>query len=268
MLFVLACALACSWFATKMQAARKQREAAERVRALGGYVSYDFLFRQQDAIKDGFKPPVDVRGTVLAEELHDDLVYFNPDRTRYPDWAYRWLGVDFFHTVTDVTIVRDELKDEDLECLRSLPNIERLSISGRITDCAMTYVKDLRPLKELDLLETRVGDDGLADLVDLPCLESLDVGMTQVTNAGAAHIAKIRSLAHLTTNSGFESVWGISSRDKPLNLAMSWTGISRIHDALPNCYISTHFCDCGCMDVRPEEPSPPAETQGQEQPVP
>jgi hypothetical protein len=254
MLFALLCAIPCSWLATQLQTVRKQKEAVAKVRALGGSVVYDFLITQQHAISGGWKPPTDVRGTVFEDELHDGWVYFNPDKSRCPDWAYRWFGVDCFHTVTGVTLDRKAIGDDDLECLRNLSDIEYLSVGGdSITDCAIAYVKNLRALKELRLQGTRVGDEGMAQLVDLPRLEVLDVDMTRVTDAAIPHISRMRSLTELNANSGVHDANSSGAfQAHPLSRSMTLGGLCEIHDAIPNCYICTHFCDDDCMDIKPE----------------
>ena len=48
----------------------------------------------------------------------------------------------------------------------------------------MAHLRDLKLLKELDLCDTNVADEGLSRLKDLTRLESLDIRGTEVSGAG------------------------------------------------------------------------------------
>jgi hypothetical protein len=92
-LFVLvfAVAIPCSWLATEMQAARRQRDALIAIAdVLHGYVTMDYL----DTVPGTLDVP-------------------------YPEWLGDLLGDDFFTDVTSVYLTGRELTDRDLGHLRA-----------------------------------------------------------------------------------------------------------------------------------------------------
>jgi len=79
MICVTLFAVACSWFAVKMQQARRQREAVEALITMGGYVGYDYEMNSDDHRIRGVKPPG-------------------------PEWLRKAIGDDFFNNVIYVNL--------------------------------------------------------------------------------------------------------------------------------------------------------------------
>ena len=55
------------------------------------------------------------------------------------------------------------------------------------------YLKEFPNLRELNLIETPITDEGLAQLVNCPELIKLYLSGTKVTDAGLVHLQRIRT---------------------------------------------------------------------------
>ncbi len=102
LIFVTLFAIACSWFAVKMQQARKQREAVEAIEKLGGWVIYDNQFDDSDDIWKDRKPAVSA-------------------------WLRKILGDDFFRTVVSA----EQIHDASMPILKDLNEIRQLNLDSR-----------------------------------------------------------------------------------------------------------------------------------------
>ncbi len=143
-------AFACSWFAVKMQQAKRQKDAVDKIRALGGYVDYC------------------------------DLAH------KHYMWAgRRLLGIDFVSGVRQIEFESYQVTDDDLECLKDLTGIVQISLcTASITDVGLRHITVLKQLRSLDLSYTHISDDGLKYLKELPQLETLILSETAVTDKG------------------------------------------------------------------------------------
>jgi hypothetical protein len=95
---VTLCALLCSWFAVKMQQAKRQREAVEAITKVGGRAMYDWQ--------------VDANGNYVRNA--------QPPATK---WLRNLLGDDFFGRVVEVEFDDTKVTDEVLIKVRQeLPN--------------------------------------------------------------------------------------------------------------------------------------------------
>jgi hypothetical protein len=217
LIFVTLCAFACSWFAVKMQQARKQREAVVAIRKLGGLTAYDY----QETGYPYREPPG-------------------------PIWLRRLLGDDFFANVAWVSFCHTQATDAGLEHLKGLTKLDHLyltdtevtgdglaNIAGltrlqvlyldgtRVTDAGLEHLKGMSRLQELYLNDTEVTDVGLERLKGLTSLQMLSLHNTRVTNAGLAHLRGLTQLRAL-------SLFGTQVTDE---------GVKGLQKALPECRI-------------------------------
>ena len=156
--------LGMSWIAVKMQTARRQKEAVEAIRKLGGRVEYDY--------------EVDQSGNPIS--------YASPPE---PVWLRNMLGEDFFATVVDVSLDNSSVTDAALEHLKGLTQLQWLALDGTpVTDAGLKHLKNLTRLQWLGLDATQVTDAGLEHLKRLSRLQSLGLGNTEVTDAGLEHL--------------------------------------------------------------------------------
>jgi hypothetical protein len=143
LIFVTLFALACSWFAVKMQQARRQREAVEAIEKLGGEVWYE---TPND--KPGF--------------------YYYPKHSPNSTWLRKILGNDFFDNVNILSYSNTNATDLDLTYLKELTQIHTLDLyNTKITNDGIPFLKKIINLHTLSLNSSKVTYNGLIHLKDL-----------------------------------------------------------------------------------------------------
>ncbi len=274
LLFVLLVSIGMSWFAVKMQQAKKQREAVEVIRRAGGMVIYDYHYGGLP------KPPnyIDMSGKQASG----------------PAWLRRVLGDDFFNKATVVFLARAQNPQECLDRLKDLPHLQKLDLinnqitdaelehlegmtelqnlilgdqitdaglkrivglkrleefgftSKRITDAGLECLERLKQLRTLYLNRTQTGDAGLKHLAGLSHLDHLFLDGTQVTDAGLEYLGGLSELKQLSlydtriTDAGLEHLRTLEQLDA-LSLSGSKVtdkGVKKLQQALPNCKIT------------------------------
>jgi Leucine-rich repeat (LRR) protein len=174
-------AVACSWFAVKLQQARRQREAVEAIVKLGGWVAYDYQLDASGNIWQGMEPAG-------------------------PAWLRKILGDDFFRTV----VYAQPKDDASMLILKDLSEIRRLDLrNSQVTDTGMTVIKDLKRLQWLAIRHLPISDIGLINLQGLYQLQFLDMGDTKVTDEGIKYLKDLSQLQSL-------DLWNIRITDKGL----------------------------------------------------
>lgn len=148
---ILILSLPLSWFAVRLQRARRQREAVAAIEGLGGNVQYE---RPQ-----GKQQPVS-------------------------SWLRDLLGRDFFDRVT-LVYLQGNVTNADLEHLTALLDLERLMLrSPQITDAGLKHLQGMSNLRYLTLISTSITDAGLTHLEGLPNLQGLTIDDADVTLEG------------------------------------------------------------------------------------
>ncbi len=207
LVLILSASTGMSWLATRMNAARRQRDAVVAIREQGGWVTYV------------------------------------PDEPSAPDWACEILGDDFFMDVVEVHspfcgvgstgarclkdlprikvlwFTGEQTRDSDLEHLKGLTELERLSIGGsQITDGGLEHLKELdTTLEFLSISDSRITDAGLEQLSKLKRLGTLSISTSSVTDAGLKHLAGLTNLEWLSldspriTDAGLEHLEGLAN---------------------------------------------------------
>jgi hypothetical protein len=134
LVLVIVVALPCSWMAAEMKKAREHKEAVEAIYALHGDVCNIFPYNLH----------------------HEPRVFL---------WLCGLLGVDFLMEVDCPELHGKLVGDDQLECLRSLPEIGYLDISGTVvTDAGLDHLRGLKHLMTLRLSGTKVTEDGIMKL--------------------------------------------------------------------------------------------------------
>lgn len=168
LVFMLLFSIGMSWFAVKLQQARKQREIVQVITELGGGVSYDYGL-------EAFPSPTSGRRKLPQ-----------------PLWLVRLLGRDFFVDVDGVHFYDNvDPKDFDalFEQLKQLPELRRLVIrNSPVTDAELEHLKGLTSLKRLSLVDALVTDAGLEHLKGLTKLKFLELRRTDVSDKGAEEL--------------------------------------------------------------------------------
>ena len=268
LLFVLLVNIAMSVVATKMRAARRQRDAVAAIEKSGGSVWYDHEVDESGfSLLPGHRPPP------------------------WPSWLRKLLGDDFFRTVVTAYVE----SDASFEPLKQLDRLQHLSCDDSVTEAGLAHLKELRQLRDLDLMTnpsvaaglehitaltqleelnlsntdvgdaelerlkgmtqlrylglvgTRITDAGLRHLEGLTRLEELALNKTQIGDAGVAHLKGLKQLKRLglgntrVTDASLEHLIGLKNL---VRLELQFTsvtaeGVRKIDRALPHCDIRT-----------------------------
>lgn len=156
-----------TWFGMKLGDARRQKEAIEAIRRLGGEVHFEYEYDSE------------VR------------MYINDEKIPGPAWARAVVGDDFFRTVSHVSFYNGHTASLDLKYLEDLPQLEYLDIRDLdVTDSGVEHLRNLSQLKTLWLDNSQVTDAGLRYLERLTLLKSLGLSDTHVTEAGVAALQR------------------------------------------------------------------------------
>jgi hypothetical protein len=157
---MLLASIGMSWFAVKLQRARRQREAVEAITKLGGTVAYDYFFDPSDGgrlVKP--KPPA-------------------------PAWMRGLLGEEFFADVVYVSVKNDAA----LEQIRELPQVRYLVVrTTQVTDDGLRNLQATSQLRSLWIADTSVTDAGLEHLACLTQLQVLFFSGS-ITDAGVQRL--------------------------------------------------------------------------------
>ena len=166
--------LIATWIGMLVHDVRVQREAVSTVKALGGWVAYDWQ-RQ-----NGY--------------------YFPEKKPWAPEWLVRFVGVDSFGVVVAVGFPKFSTEvDAAMPQIAKLGSLVELDVSvTNVTDVGLAKLKDLKMLKTLDCSDTNITDAGIAFLKDLPLLSHLRIGMTHVTDNGLNTLRQFGALSELS----------------------------------------------------------------------
>ncbi len=200
LVFVAVVAVVCSWFAVKMQQARRQREVVVAVEKDGGYVAYDYEYDSDGNVLPGPAWPLGLRNLVGVDFLSD---------VRSLDYR----SFDCNGQVTDAGLMH----------LKGLTSLQHLMLAGsRVTDAGLIHLKGMTMLQYLDVIETQVTDAGLEHLKGMTNLKFLWLGGTHVTDAGLEHLKGLPNLQSLDLN----------------DTQVTDEGVKKLQEALPNCNIT------------------------------
>ena len=160
LIFVTLCAVACSWFAVKMEQARKRGEAVVEILAMGGSVTYDYNTPSSGGSAPKAQPPG-------------------------PQWLRDFLGIDFFSDVTAVrypnevkvnflpktenltvdSFINKDTVDAGLKDIKRFTKLRQLSLCGaNINNSTLEAIKGMTQLRELNLANSLISDFGLEEI--------------------------------------------------------------------------------------------------------
>ena len=203
LVFVTLCAVACSWFAVKMQRARRQREAAKAIMKLGGFVGYDYEPTPSGIRLQGVPPGLDWLQEILGNDFFSAIVYVNlSNKNIDTDGGRRFAVLDNTPSLEANTVdpktgkphrllEAKSIADTELECLKDLEGLQYLDLSGTgITDDGMKNLAGLRRIEYLGLDGTQITDAGLLITKRMTKLKNLTLKNTKVTDAGVEGLQK------------------------------------------------------------------------------
>jgi hypothetical protein len=178
--------LLCMWLGVTANRANQQRRAAERIKAAGGDVGYDYEIDENHNWR------------------HDD------PSAPSPKWLSDIIGVDYSATVVDVHL--HDLDDDSLAALVSLPHLRSLVIfdGPNVTDARLERLQELPRLERLQpWMCDRLTDAGLQHLAGLKHLSHLIVSGAKITPAG------LRELQKAMPNLIIQGFWGPNHSPMP-----------------------------------------------------
>jgi hypothetical protein len=164
---VAAVAIPCCWLTVKMREAERQRKAVEAIRAVGGWVYYEYHLNESGATMTVQEPPA-------------------------PAWLRRLLGEDFLWDVAGVVFnYPEKIDDAVLEHVTGLTRLQFLNLSGtQVTDIGLERLKGLVNIERLWLTHTQVTNAGLENLKGLTKLKRLVLYGTHVSEARINELRK------------------------------------------------------------------------------
>lgn len=218
LIFMVALAISCGWFAAALRAADRQREAIAATRVEGCSCFYDY-----------------------AVTTPGQLEMLSGSRT--VPFLYERLGEDFFHNVvaaqpradshlrllrqqTEIhTLLADhsQITDAGLESVAGFKNLRWLDLSDspQVSSAGMKNLHYLTQLAFVNLRRTKVSDEGLAHLQDKKHLRRLDLGITKVTGTELRHITASTQLREL-------HFWGNPVEDDSLAALRGMTRLRKL----------------------------------------
>jgi hypothetical protein len=184
---LLATTVLCIWLGWQLQAAKRQKQAVERIRAAGGWVAYDYAWKDGDWIQGG-KSPV-------------------------PQWLTSIAGEDAFHSVVAVDLAAlfhsaydgnrpymgpdpdAAISDELWQSIEQLRSTQWLSLNARnFSDNELRHVRGLSRLTELKMEAAPIDGAGLEHLVSLPNLEHLNLSRIHLKDEHAHWLAQMKQV--------------------------------------------------------------------------
>jgi Leucine-rich repeat (LRR) protein len=175
-----------AWLGWWIVCARQQREAVANIQQLSTEVFIDYSYQ-------------------LAE---NDPLYWRPRSdpaavSWVPGFALDGLGVDYFHNVVSVNVLRGRSGKElelaaHLTRLRGLRQLVLVYVDA--TDAMVARLVEIRGLTGLELGGESLTDEALRMISHLPNLQLLEI-RGKFTDAGLAHLKRMRTLRSLSIES-------------------------------------------------------------------
>jgi hypothetical protein len=179
-----------AWIGSRVQRARKNREANARI-----YKVKTALEKAGGRVGLGYAERPDWLGRLLGDRavVHVNGVTWSPLRGGNPA-AFDGAALVHLAGLTNLrklSLYNTSVTDAGLKHLEGLTNLRELYLSGtRVTDGGLERLEGLTNLRELYLSGTRVTDAGLERLEGLSNLQWLYLEGTKVTNEGVAKLQK------------------------------------------------------------------------------
>jgi uncharacterized protein (TIGR03067 family) len=228
-----------------------ERQAAERVLSLGGYVSIQIPNGWNKVTKAEDLPAGPYSG--VGVNLENVAKFNDAEFERLKD----------FHNVMTLVMVSTSVTDAGFENLKSLKNLQYLSLNGvDIGDAGFAHFSSLTRLGYLGVIGSRVSDAGLAHLKGLTDLYALGLFDTKVTDAGMVHLKSLQ-LKQLglkgspVGDAGLQELQGLF-RLNDLDVRqtkVTAAGVAAFHNARPLCKINW---DGGIIEPTTASASTPA----------
>lgn len=171
---LLAMTVVALWLGWTSSSTNRQRRAVQTILAAGGQVRYE-------------------------HEAVNALGRQEPPVLR---WFERWLGVDWFRDVIEVSLNGGKGTSASFAALAAFPRLEVFSAEGpQVADSDYEVLRALPRLKTLCLFDVKNKPAAFEPLAGLPNLEAMCLAGPGVTDETLRHVGRLSTLKHL-------EVWG------------------------------------------------------------
>lgn len=193
---VLVLSLPLSWFAVRMEKARRQREAVEALQSTGIFLEWQIVRESEPGVP-----------TWLAKLFGDNYLFVEVRQVI-------WNGQSNWKPV----------RDEHMIHLADLPDLWRIAVpTCRVSDVGVEHLKGLTSLRSLDLSHTEVTDDGLKHLKEMSELRHLFLNGTQITDGGLEYLKGLANLEWLSLKGTQVTAQGVKKLQKAFpNCKIEW----------------------------------------------
>jgi len=235
----------------------QQRRVAATVAAWGGRTS----FQRVDSPPPTVLGPLDdlfSRDWLLGKEHRQRLIWVSPGPFVGDD-ELPLLGLHGLPDLYGLDLGDSQVSDAGLAHLKRVPRLQQVVPRKSVSDIGLEHLSQVKGLESLDLSRTRpsaaglahlkkclsltrldltqslVGDEHVAQLKEIQGLETLFLDRTAVTDAGLAHIAQLRGLRWLdlsrtkVTDSGLRHLRGHPRLESLYLHDMSITDAGLVH---------------------------------------
>lgn len=130
-------------------------------------------------------------------------------------------------------VAQAPVTDAQIPHILRFANIERLELTGPLTDCGLEGLSRLTRLVTLSVSATAITDLFISNLVGLPGLQLLDLSRTALTDVAVPDLARLTALRHLNlrgTKISSDAIVGLDALPHLRSLALPlWTSYRARH---------------------------------------
>lgn len=230
--FVLLVSVGMSWFAAKLEKARRQKKLVNKYELEW---HWDVLYDYEVA---GLRDPESVEWRFVE---HPFIMMYMEVVPPVPAWLQNWLGIDFFADVHAITVYDDIIlthrpgfhfpgcydhTDADFDAaLRHLTTVEGLQglciQHSKLTDSKLLYLREVTQLRTVCLDYSPITDAGLKYLESMADLQELSLRFTDITDTGLVHLNGLKNLERIDLS----------------DTQVTPEGVKKLQEALPECEI-------------------------------
>jgi Leucine-rich repeat (LRR) protein len=125
------------------------------------------------------------------------LIHFA--ETYAPAWLRQALGDDFFSDITSIIISGSHANDQNIQKLKGLKCVRNLELSNTmISDNGLKVIDQMTRLKWLDIHGNNITDNALINIEALHKLKSLNLSQTKITKDGIKHLDGLPQLSKIS----------------------------------------------------------------------
>jgi Leucine rich repeat len=197
-------------FAAKTDEAKER----ERLEKAGAQVTVDDDMPDAARLRVSFTKLDDKAAVALKGCTHVVAVTVE-DASKLTDRTLVIVGT--LHELRELSLFKPAITGAGIAYLKTLKGLRKLYlVDARLYDNGLAHLKDLDKLEELDLSGTAITNAAGATFKDLPALKLLAVSKTKFGDSGAAHLKELKDLKALEAVNSDLSVKGAMALEASL----------------------------------------------------